>query len=509
MKAKKPFPPLQSLSSSSPAQPGGDVGYLVPLEPRIKHEVFRPVITSSAYKDEQYTGDGYEVWYERLEDIANPSAGVVSTRERLDSTPGFRRAPQGDGLPWQSNPENLQYEHIELELATSPAREARSVGVATSIHNTQTNDQLGHQSNQPGLVPSPPSSTEFSSPLITGTIDQSTGFNNGIDEGEDDGLPRPVALPGKVGVLYPGSTTIYPAPFQESAVGSDVPSPAYSTRDPNSQVVVSANESLPATQYNHSSRRSTLSESSNVSHHSLEKPPEIAAESLDADGFTPEERAEHVRSVRNLRNLKIIAFTRLLLRTVAIVITLIAMILSAVILYHFHKARKTHALPKAISNRPTSALAGFGGITTLISLILLLLCLFMPRLRRVNTLSNVIFATISIIGVASWVCGCIYLYDGRGAGRNLWYYTCSAAKAYGIEEAAQGSHAEKADPDDAINERLVRMCSMTNGAWRLAVVASVLEIFTFLNVLLATVVVRGGFSWSLVKWQRRRRMSPR
>lgn len=381
---------------------------------------------------------------------------------------------------------------------STPRQFSRSVNDRIVHHPSDGSDRNTlsiHREAARSLVPTslsaPHLSSEPHSPLIIGGIDRGTGFNNGINEEVDDTSPQPVALPGKEGIVYPGSTTVYPNPIASSSVGNHNPSPEYSRYDPNARVTDTLENESPCSQQDRPETQTASSESASSSQQSLEKPPRIALDNLDTDGFTAEERSQHIHSIRYLKNLRKIAYARLFLRISAVIVTLVTLIISAVIIDHFHKATRTHRLPDGVSVRPTSVLATFGGLMTLVSLVLLLLCTFIPRLRKANMLSNSIFAIISLIGLGSWLCGCIYLYHGRGTGRNLWYYTCKAAKAYSVE-AIEGSHSENPDPEEAYNARLLRMCNMTSGAWSLAVVASVVEILTLLNVLIAIAIVRIG-----------------
>lgn len=403
----------------------------------------------------------------------------------------------------RSPPSSERYQNlVTAVVASDPSENASSGNSSTHAKDPIAHDVQPYRQTNAHLALSEsaalPSSAVTNAPPIIGAIDQGAGFNSGITSGDEDSCPRPVALPGKEGIVYPGSDVIYPAGSIVARVEDDNPSPEYSTFDPNGRAPTVTTHDAPPPSSSHTSSH----ESSEGQVHSHRKSFDIAAESLDADGFTAEERAEHNRTIRHLQKIRVVTYTRFFLRTLTIITTSIALILSVIVIDHFHKATKAHSLPPGMSLRPTSIVASFGGISMLISMALLILCSFVPRLRKITKMSNAIFAIISLIGVTSWLGSCMYLYHGRGKGRNLWYYTCTAVKAYHAREAAEGGLSRRSDSEDAIYDRLDRMCHMTNAAWGMAVTVAVIEILTLVNVVAAIVLLKGSFLKLAIKDRR-------
>jgi hypothetical protein len=119
------------------------------------------------------------------------------------------------------------------------------------------------------------------------------------------------------------------------------------------------------------------------------------------------------------------------------------------------------------------------------------------QIRQITPLSNAIFATVSVVGIASWLSGCFYLHR-NSAGRNLWYYVCNAAQQYNYAEAHESSSSTRMlfrrdSPVDSKGLNVIAMCNYTQNAWDLGILQACFEIVTLLNVVVAVVIVR--WSW--------------
>jgi hypothetical protein len=219
-----------------------------------------------------------------------------------------------------------------------------------------------------------------------------------------------------------------------------------------------------------------------------------AIDDLDADGFTAAERREHERSLRYIRSLRAITMSRLLIRFLSILVSGTAFILIAITIILFAKYMKTHTHlqdpeqpnhPLHLNFSPTTFFTSVSAIFTIVSLSINILCCLMPKLRTITPLSNIVFCIVSVVGTAGWLTGCLFLQNGRGGvlggKQNFWYFVCDAARDYqsGTEAGPQ-------------SQEMVQFCNYTTNSWALGVLQLCFEILTFLNVVVAWILVKSG-----------------
>lgn len=299
--------------------------------------------------------------------------------------------------------------------------------------------------------------------------------------------PAPVAQPQpavvttneKGGQIFPGCDIVYP-----SAPGLP---PAYAAQEQ------AANQS------------GSDSEDSILPPPTLVKPePELVDKSLDENGFTKEELEEHQRSLAHLRALRVVFLTRWFIRAVSVVVSLIsfALIVTTVVLFvkSGHKQGphdETDAWGQVdnVDITPSKAFASIGGVFTILSLTINVLCCFSRRVRRITRISNVIFAVVSIVSLTAWLSGCFYLHR-NSHGRNLWYYVCSATTVY---DKAKYDNADPPLNHDAQGLNFVKMCRYTEKSWDLGILQAVFEILTLINVIIAILVVKWGYLMMMLR----------
>jgi len=215
---------------------------------------------------------------------------------------------------------------------------------------------------------------------------------------------------------------------------------------------------------------------------------------LDADGFTAAERREHDRSIRYIRTLRLITVSRLLIRFLSILVSGTAFILIAITILLFATYMKAHTHlrdpeqpnhPLRLNFSPTTFFASVSAIFTVVSLGINILCCLMPKLRTITPLSNVVFCVVSVVGMAGWLTGCLFLEHGRGGvlggKQNFWYFVCDAARDY-----------QSGTTDGPQSPEFVQFCNFTTNSWDLGILQLCFEILTFFNVMVAWILVKCG-----------------
>jgi hypothetical protein len=222
---------------------------------------------------------------------------------------------------------------------------------------------------------------------------------------------------------------------------------------------------------------------------------------LDADGFTAEERREHARSLRHMRSIRLVALSRLGIRFLSVIVSgaaFLFIIVTILLFTRYHKSHRGLEDPSEPDERlhvnysPVTFFASVSGIFTIVSLSLNILCCLMPRLRAITPVSNIVFATVSVIGMAGWLTGCLFLNHGRSGGalggkENFWYFVCDAALDLDSEAATSTGTGAAADA-----HQLNRFCNYTSNSWDLGLLQLAFEILTFINVVIAWFMVRSG-----------------
>ena len=320
-----------------------------------------------------------------------------------------------------------------------------------------------------------------------------------IQEGFAQSSNGPIHVPEKRGVLYPGCDVVYPTPF--ASVARPEISPEYSTYDPNALPTISTavrNFSTSSTEQGTNSPTSTLTAPDTS--HSLEKQPDstvngtsinsTSTTSLDPSGPHPSPR-----TIRYLFYLRLLVYYRLTIRFITIFISLSVFILTLLACVTFLSiSAQQDPSRNNVSLSPHKLFASISGIFTFLSLALNIACCASKRMRRITPLSNILFAVISIAGTFGWLAGCLYLHrSGRsGGGRNLWYYACSAADTY-YDASGSGNPALlfRREYNDA-NAKLSKICNFTQNAWDLGILQICFEILTFINAVVAIILVRMG-----------------
>lgn len=217
--------------------------------------------------------------------------------------------------------------------------------------------------------------------------------------------------------------------------------------------------------------------------------------SLDKDGFTRDEREEHRRTVRYLLTLKILALSRIALRVIAVFISLAAFILITVTVILFVKFTKHHSLSEFnddyddeygnthVHLTPATFFASVSGVFVCLSFAVNILCCIFPSMRKITPVSNLVFGLIALAGVAGWLGSCLALEHNRSSGTNFWYAICEVGELY------QDNGGQGLPPS---GKQFVGFCNNTSNSWKLAVLQVVIEGLTFINVLVAWLMIKTG-----------------
>jgi len=127
-----------------------------------------------------------------------------------------------------------------------------------------------------------------------------------------------------------------------------------------------------------------------------------------------------------------------------------------------------------ITTKPNITFAAIGGVNTLFSALLLVLCWKSSKISHANNISNAVVCIIGFAGFASTMSACVYLQQNSGLGTTLWEWACY--------------YRDSSDPALRYGE----ICRVIDVSWVLGLLQAV---FDLLTVLLSSI------AFCLWKWR--------
>ncbi|KAI9755187.1 MAG: hypothetical protein M4579_004383 [Chaenotheca gracillima] len=193
-------------------------------------------------------------------------------------------------------------------------------------------------------------------------------------------------------------------------------------------------------------------------------PEPIVTEQVDAE---PQRKRGRYR----ITGIQIVSRSRLLIRVLATIIALLSFVLILFTVVYFLKGQKN--LPNAahVNIRPSLVFTGIGGVSTVLSFVLSILCCASKKVRNVTHLSNAIFALVGSGGFAAWMSGCFFL-DRSASSQSLWWWAC--AEMY------------ESNP----NFDYAAICRVTEVSWHLGILQACFELLTVFNVIVGFFILK-------------------